>query len=131
MEHGNAALTTNESERQMTSMTSMTLKIWLNSDRRERKDFTALKEPKIQEEHHQALVKSLQKTENPSNVSEKLRCLNDALLEAQSELPPKKTNPNRKWTTSKETLMLASTSRLAGSLDFRPFFSQRNCQIQT
>ena len=49
-------------------MVSMTL----SERRRERKDFTAFKDTKIQEQPHQALVKFLQRTENPPNVSEKL-----------------------------------------------------------
>ena len=86
---------------------TMSFKLRLQCDRRRpRKDFSALKDPKVREEHDKAIKAELDKTPRPNATDEQLRRLNKAMRNAQSSIPKKQSNPVRKWESSPETMIL-------------------------
>ena len=82
-------------------------KLRLQCDRRRpRKDFSALRDPKVKEKHDNAGKTALDESSIPNNAGEQLRRLNAAMIEAQSAIPNKVANPARKRETSPATMQL-------------------------
>ena len=96
------------------ALLAMSFKIRLKCDRRRpRKDFSSLREDNIKDAHNKAIDSELSKSAPPNTASGKLRRLNEAMRTAQSSLPTKQTNPNRKWVTSEATMTLIKERKQA------------------
>ena len=83
---------------------SAKLKIRLKTDKRkDRKDFNMLKDPAVARRHEDALKEALLKIPDTENLSLKLQRLNTAMQAAQSTLPKKNPQANKKWNISSST----------------------------
>ena len=89
------------------AMVSALMKIRLKCDRRkQRKNFSALRETEIAAAHEKVIQEELDKTPRPATAKDRLQRLNSAMQAAQSTLPKKSLNPTRKLNVSQKTLQL-------------------------
>ena len=79
---------------------------WSTAARQCSTDFSALRKPEILKAHSKTIEAELAKTPRPELARDQLQRLNKIMRTAQSSLPKKNLNPNRKWKTSEHTLML-------------------------